>query len=179
MKAGEVAGALTALVTAAVLLWTTVLKPASSPPVFRASVSHIEVHPGRTLRIYLNSHPAPLQHFLAGARAQGLAREEIDQVLRTRGVVVDFTVGTEGATRRPVTVTHTMYDARTEARVPEGAVSVVPPEHYLARADTYQTTQSTWIQAPRRRGAYFVEIEVTEPNAATLANGRSPVFHLP
>jgi hypothetical protein len=177
IRAGQIVGSITALVTAAVLAWNA-LKPAPPPAVLRATVNNIQAHSGRTLYNYLNSHPAQLALVRARYRAQGLGEEEVEQALQKPGILAEFTISTEGPAGRALKLTRTLYDAHTEARIPEGA-GVVPPERYVSHAGSYQTTESTWIQPPAGGGSYFIEIDLVDEGGATLATGRSQTFRAP
>lgn len=172
----EVLGSLAAVLTAAVLLWNEVLKPGAPLAGVRAEVHQIEIHPGRSLRVYLDSHPGQLARFLAGARAQHLSANEIRAVLETRGVLGEFSLRAVGRVGQTLDVTQILYDARTEARVSPGSVELVTPEHYTTRATSYQSDRAVWLEQPRVRGSYFLEVDVIEPHGETLAKGRSRVF---
>jgi hypothetical protein len=177
IRAGQIVGAITALITAAVLAWNA-LKPAPPPAVLRATVTNIQAHSGRTLYDYLNSHPAQLAHVRALYRAQGLGEEEIGQALQKPGILAEFTISTQGPAGRAVKLTRTLYDAHTEARIPEGG-GVIPAEKYVSHAGSYQTTESTWIQPPAGGGSYFLEVDLVDAGGATLATGRSQTFRAP
>jgi hypothetical protein len=176
IRAGQVATALTALLTAALLIWNDVLKPAPAPAVLTATVKTVEANPNITLRNYMNSHPGQLATYLSNARAQGLGEEEISQALRTPGVLVEYTLGIDGPAGQALNVTRTLYEAHTEARVSEGAVSILPPERYISPASISQTAQSTWIDPPVGKGEYFAEIDLVNKDGETIAKGRSVVF---
>jgi hypothetical protein len=179
IRAGQIAGAITAVVTAVLLLWNTLLKPAAAPAVLRGSIASVEVHADRPLHVYLDSHPGQLAHFIANAKSDGLAGEEIGAALKTPGVLAEFTISLDGPAGRQVELTHILYNERTEARVPEGAVRVVGAERYVSQSGGYQSTQSLWLQSPPSKGAYFLEIDLVEPNGQTLTTKRSPIFTVP
>jgi hypothetical protein len=176
IRAGQIAGAITAVVTASLLLWNTLLKPSAAPAVLRGSVASVEVHADRPLHVYLDSHPGQLARFMANAKSDGLAAEEIEAALTTPGVLAEFTVSLDGPAGRRVELTHTLYNEQTEARVPEGAVQLVGPERYVSQSGGYQATQSLWLQSPPSKGTYFLEIDLVEPNGQTLTTKRSPTF---
>jgi hypothetical protein len=171
-----VATALTALVTAALLLWNDLLKPPPAPAVLTATVKAIEASPDITLRNFMNSHPGQLATYLSNAKAQGLGEEEINHALRTPGVLVEYTLGVDGPAGQALNVTRTLYAAHTVARVSEGAVSILPPERYVSPAAISQSAQSTWIDPPAGKGAYFAEIDLVNKDGETIAKGRSAVF---
>jgi hypothetical protein len=176
IKAGQIAAAVTAIVTAAVLIWNHVPKPVPPPAVLTATVKPVEADPDVTLRNYLNGHSGQLAAYLSHAKAQGLGEEEIDQALRTLGVLVEYTINMHGPAGQAVNVTRTLYEAHTEARVAEGAVSILPPERYVSHAAVSQSAQSTWIEPPAGVGAYFVEIDLVDMDGETIGKGRSPLF---
>lgn len=176
IRAGQIAAAVTAIVTAAVLIWNDVLKPAPAPAVLTATVKPVEVDPNVTLRNYLNSHRGQLAAYLSHAEAQGLGEEEINQALRTPGILVEYTIDMDGPAGQTVSVTRTLYAAHTEARVAEGAVSILPPERYVSHAAVSQSAQSTWIEPPAGVGAYFVEIDLVDNGGETIGKGRSQLF---
>jgi hypothetical protein len=179
LAAGQVAAAITAIVTVTVLLWNLVLKPAPTPPVIRAEATHVEVHPGVTLRTYLSDRPGPLERFLAGTHAGHDSQQEIDEVLSTHGTQLEFTVAVDGGLHRTLDLTTNIYDAKSDARVPEGEVVVQDPKRYRPEAESFQSTLDTWIQTPPRPGSYYAEVDIEEANGPTLATAKSPTFSIP
>jgi hypothetical protein len=176
IKAGQIAGAITAIVTAAALLYNDVLKPAPAPAVLTAAVTQVEAHPGVTFGNYLNAHTGQLAQYRANAKAAGIETQEVDEALAAPGVLVEYTIELHGPAGRAVNVASTLYEAHTEARVPESKVRFLPPERYIARAGVSEAPQSTWIARPAHAGAYYVEIELTSTGREPVAHRASPVF---
>ncbi len=177
--AGQVAAAVTAIVTAAILVWNIALKPAPTPSAIRAEATHVEVHPGVSLRTYLSNRPEPLERFLAGAHAGHDSQREIDEVLSTEGTELEFNVTVTGGLHRTLDLTTNVYDSKSDARVSEGEVVVKEPKRYRAEAESFQSTLDTWIQTPPKPGSYYAEVDIEEPNGRTLDTAKSPVFRIP
>jgi hypothetical protein len=172
----EVLGSLAAVLTAGVVLWNEVLKPGAPLAVIRAQVKDVEVHVGRSLRVFLNSHPGQLSRFLEGGRANRLTPAEIRDVLDTRGVLAEYSLSATGRRGETLDVTQILYNARTEARVPPGSVELVGPERYTTKATSYRSSRAIWLALPPGQGKYFLEIDIVEPGGETLAVGKSRVF---
>jgi hypothetical protein len=178
IRAGQVAGAITAVVTAGALIWTQ-LKPGPPPAVLRAAVSHLHVYSPRTEYNYFNSHPGQLARERAHFRAQGLGNEEVTQILQKAGATIEFTVEVEAPAGREFSLTETLY------RMPaEEAVSPVyghfPVERFVSRADRYENTESGWIEYSKRPGTYFVEIDLVDKEGHNASPpGRSAEFRVP
>lgn len=177
IKAGQVAGALTAVITAGVLIWNQV-KPAPPPAVLRAAVSHLHVYSPRTEYNYFNSQPGQLAREQSHFRAQGISSEEVTQILRKTGATIEFTVEIEAPAGRKFTLTEALY------RMPaEEAVSPVyghfPIEHFVSRADRYENTESGWIEYPTRPGSYLVEVDLVDEDGHNAGPpGRSAEFRV-
>jgi len=178
IRAGQIAGAIAALVSAGALIWTQ-LKPGPPPAVLRATVSNLRTYAPRTEYNYFNSHPGQLANERAHLHAQGLDQEEIRQILQKSGVTVEFTVEIEAPAGDKLSLTETLYRAPAEE-----AVSPInghfPSERFVASASRYQTTESSWIEYPARAGAYFVEVDLVDKEDHTVgAPARSATFHVP
>jgi hypothetical protein len=178
IRAGQVAGAITALVTAGVLVWTQ-LGPGGPPPVLRADVTGVKTYAPRTEYDYFNSHPGVLERERAHFHAQGLEEAETNKILRKSGVTVEFTVDIEAPAGREFKLTETLYRASAEEPI-STIFGNFPNERFVVRASRYRTTESGWIEYPTRPGAYFVEIGLVDKEDHNAGPpGRSATFHVP
>jgi hypothetical protein len=166
-----------AVISVGFLIRNELTKNTPSHTRLDANVANVEVYPDRTLRVFLDSHPDQLARFREKARAEGLSRREIAQVLETQGILAEFAIATTGAQDQDLTLTHILYDARTEARIPEGPVQVLIPERYVSPTESFESTQVVWQQDPALHGTYFLEVDVVGPRQETLTTRRSRPFH--
>ncbi len=174
IRAGQIAGAVTALITAGLLIWTQ-LKPGSPPAVLAANVKVNEVQPGMTYEDRLQGL-GTLEQKRAELRAAKYDEEEINDVLRTRGIFAEYTIETKGPAGEHFSLTRALYDASTKVPVPEGLGEV--PGKYVSHAGVYTTKQSTWIQQPAKGGTYYVEIVINDKKE-TLDTAKSSTFSVP
>ena len=176
ISAGKVAAAIATILAAAFLIWDHFFKSAPAPAKLSPSVSRIQVYPDVTLRNYLNSNPGVLRSFESRFEAKGLTLKDLGPFLATRGVEAICTLGIDGPPGRTVAVSRTLYNARTLARIPQQALQVVPPSHYVSHAQTYQIVDNTWLAYPAGRAMYFVEVDLLDTSGQALATGRSKSF---
>jgi hypothetical protein len=178
IKAGQIAGAITVLITAGVLIWTQV-KPAAPPVVQKATVTDPAILPHRTWYAYFNSHPGSgqLERQRAEFRAHGLHEEEINQLLHKLGVIFEFKVEVEAPPGREFTLTTELY------RMPaEEAVSPVngslPSERFKTHAGEkgYESEENGWIEIQPRSGKYLIEIDLIDKEGHNVGKGRSREF---
>jgi hypothetical protein len=176
LKAGALAGAVTAIAAVVALV-----KHAASPPapaVVRVALSDVRTEPHRTEYNYFGSHPASLRREEAAFRAEGLSAAEISSVLRQRGVTVQFTVEPHGPSDHAWYVTEVLYDHATGRREPRIDGNFLDDFRFVPNAGERAVTFPSWIEYPSRPGSYFVEIEVSDEKgtnaAAVSAPFRSP-----
>lgn len=186
IKAGQIAGALTALITAAVLLWNTVLKPTPAPAALVAHVTDVRARTGITEYTYLQSHPGQLKHEEAQLRAAAirnreppLTQREIDQALQQAGVEVQWKISLEGPVGRQFKLTHTLFreNASDKTVVADELGSIWPPEHIVSQAGKYENTEGAWVQTPPGGGRYTIEIYLASADGSQNAEG-SASFHV-
>jgi hypothetical protein len=175
IRAGQIAGAITALVTVGLVVWN-VVKPAPPPAVLEAKVSKVEAHYGESEFNYLESNPAKLAETRALYRQAGLNETEANDELREPGILVEYTIQIQGPPGLEVTLLCTLRDASTDAKIPEGNTVGFGSSRYVSRAGKYQTTHSGWIAPPASGGTYRIEIDLVAKNGETLATGKSKVF---
>ncbi|HEV3320580.1 MAG TPA: hypothetical protein VG147_00130 [Solirubrobacteraceae bacterium] len=185
IKAGQLAVALTAVITAAALIWNA-LKPAPAPAVLVAHVTDVRAHPGITEYTYLQSHPGQLKREESQLRAAAirnreppLTQQEIDQALRQSGVEVQWKISLEGPVGRQFKVTHTLFreNAGDKTVIAEGLGSIWPPEHIVSQAGKYENTEGAWTQTPPGGGTYAIEIYLASADGSQNAEG-SATFHV-
>lgn len=176
LKAGAVAGAITALV----VLGKTVVNAVSPPPpaVIRATVTDVRTEPHRTENVYFASHPAVLKREEAAFRKEGLTTREIHEVLQRRGVTVQFTVETQGPPGHAWYITESLYNNTTGAREPTINGNFLEEYRLVPGAGSRAVTFPSWIEYPKRPGVYFVEIEVDDKKGTT-ETGKSARFRAP
>ncbi len=179
IRVGQVAGAITAVVTAALLIWNVALKPGSAPASIEAKVSKPTIRVGVTFHAYLSLKPGLIAEVEATSRAGGLSGPEIEQRLREKGVEAEFTIHTKSPAGRTLEVTRTLNDAATQEPVPENGDSEIPNERYTPKAGIYSTVEDTFIASPASGGTYYVEVEIKEPHGKTLAAVESDPFRVP
>jgi hypothetical protein len=180
IKAGQIAGAITALVGVVVLLWNTLLKPTPAPAVLAAHVSDVRVSEGISEYTYLQSHPGQLAREEAQLRAAAkrngerpLSQPEIDEALQSPGVEVQWRVLLEGPAGRRFKLTHTLFRHAAGGRsvVGEGLGSYWPNESIVSQAGRYENTEGAWIQLPSRAGTYTVEIYLDSADGTQNSEG--------
>jgi hypothetical protein len=172
-----IVAAVPALMAAGAALWNDVLKSGAAPTKIKAHIGNIALYPGRTLRVYLDSHPGQLALVRDKLRTNGLTSQEIDRTLRTDGVLAEFTLLSEGERGTPLAVTCVLYHAVTDIRVPDSPVTTGCPS-LESRAESYESSRTAWIAAPTTRGRYYFEVDVLEPNGETLKTRRSADFRV-
>jgi len=175
IRAGQIAGAITALVTAGLVIYTQ-LKPGPPPAVLSANVKINEVQPGMTYEDRLKSL-GELEQKEAKLRAANDDPEEIKEVLKTPGIFAEYTIETKGSPGQHLSLTRALYNARTKAPVPEQGQGEVPGT-YVTPAGTAKTKQSTWIEQPASGGRYYLEV-VLNNKKETLETAKSPPFQVP
>ncbi len=174
IRVGQVAGAITALITVGLVVWSTV-KPAPPPAVLEAKVSRVEARYGESEFTYLESNPAKLAEARALYRQAGLNETEANDELHERGILVEYTIQIQGPPGLEVTLLCTLRDASTDANIPAGNAVGFGSSRYVSRAGKYQTTHSGWIAPPLTGGTYRVEIDLVAKNGETLATGKSKI----
>jgi hypothetical protein len=180
IKAGQIAGAITALITAGVVIWTQVkpAPPAPPPAALKASVTNPTILANRTWYTYFNSHPGSgaLEHQRAAFRANGLTEEEINQLLRKSGFIFEFTVEVKGPPGREYTLTTELYRLPAEEAVTPINGSL-PSEHFKTHAGEagYESEENGWIEYPARAGRYLLEVELVDKEDHPIGKGRSEV----
>jgi hypothetical protein len=179
IKAGQIAGAITAVVTAGALLWNLVLKPAPPPASIEARLSKPTIHAGIPFRAYLNLEPGRLAKEEASFRASGVSESELREDLRQKGVEAEFTITTKVPAGHTLDLTRTLNNAVTLDPISEGGPSEIPREHYVPPAGNYSTTEDTFISTPPGGGTFYVEVEIKEPNGKTLDAVESAPFRAP
>jgi hypothetical protein len=186
IKAGQIAGALTAVVTAGVLIWNIALKPPTPPVVLVAHVTNVRAHPGVTEYTYLQSHPGQLQREEAQLRAAAirngeppLTQGEINQALRQPGAEVQWKIFLEGPVGRQFKLTHTLFreNAGGKSVITDELGSIWPPERIVSQAGKYENTEGAWIQTPPGGGTYVIEIYLASADGSQNAEG-SASFHV-
>lgn len=181
IKAGQIAGAITALITAGVLIWTQV-KPAGPPPVQKATVTDPEVLPHRTWYAYFNGHPGSgqLERQRAEFRAHGLDEEEIKQLLHKLGVIFEFKVEVEAPPGREFHLTTELYRMPAEEAV-SSLNGSLPPEHFTTHAGEkgYESEENGWLEIPPGSGKYLIEIDLVDKEGHNVGKGRSREFVMP
>ncbi|HTR88959.1 MAG TPA: hypothetical protein VMG62_02480 [Solirubrobacteraceae bacterium] len=178
IRAGQVAGAITAIVTVSLLAWNA-LKPAPAPAVLEGTVSNVDAHYGESEFSYLESNPAKLVEARDLYRQAGLDEAEADDELREPGILVEYTIQIQGPPGLEVTLLCTLRDAATDAKIPEGNAVGFGTKRYVFRAGKYKTTHSGWIAPPASGGSYRVEIDLVAKNGETLDTRKSRVFRVP
>ncbi len=185
IKAGQIAGSLTAVITVAVLLWNTFLKPVPAPAVLATEVKEVRVRPGVSEYTYLQSHPGQLKREEAQLRAAvirnrepPLTQGEIDQALRQPGVEVQWKISLEGPAGRQFKLTHTLFreNAGNRTVVADELGSIWPPERIVSQADKYENTEGAWVQTPPGGGRYTIEIYLVSADGSQNAEGAAS-FH--
>jgi hypothetical protein len=186
IKAGQVAGALTAVITAGVLIWNLVLKPAPAPAELVAHVTDVRAHPGITEYTYLQSHPGQLKREEAQLRRAAihdgeppLTQREIDQALRQPGAEVQWKIFLEGPVGRRFELTHTLFREKAGEKtvIADELGSIWPQERIVSQAAKYENTEGAWIQTPPGGGSYVIEIYLASADGSQNAEG-SASFHV-
>jgi hypothetical protein len=179
IRAGQVAGGITALLTLGLLVWTQFIDTGGapmSPP--HAKITEARAYPDVTLRSYLSGRSHAVERWISHAQKAGFTRSETDATLATRGVEAQFAVSLAGTPGMTVTVTRSLFDARTHARIPEEGVTLAAPAPYVTRDKPAQFTEETWVAAPTKPGRYFVELELLLPDGEALATKRTESVEL-
>lgn len=180
IKAGQIAGSLTAVITVAVLLWNTFLKPPPAPPVLVAEVKHVRAYTGVSEYTYLQSHPGQLKRVEAQLRAAAihngeppLTQQEINQALQQPGAEVQWKISLEGPVGRQFNLAHTLFRERAGDKtvVADELGSIWPPERIVSQADKYENTEGAWIQTPPGGGRYTIEIYLASADGSQNAEG--------
>ena len=177
VRAGQVAGAITALVTVGLVVWN-IVKPTPPPAVLEAKVSSVEAHYGESELNYLESNPAKLAETRALYRQAGLNETEANDELREPGILVEYTIQTQGPPGLELTLFCTLRNASTDAKIPEGNTVGFGSSRYVSSAGKYQTTHSGWIAPPANGGTYRVEIDLVAKNGETLATAKSKIVRV-
>jgi hypothetical protein len=162
------------------LIWTQV-RPAQhrAAAVLRASVVHLHLYEPRTEYNFLNSHPGQLAGVRSHLRAQGQGEAEIQEILQKTGVTIEFTVEVEGPAGRKLDLSETLYRMPAEESV-SPLYGHFPAERFVARAERYETTESGWIEYPKRAGRYLIEIGLVDEEGFNAGPpGRSATFAVP
>jgi hypothetical protein len=132
VKVGQIAGAITAVITAGVLIWTQV-KPTPPPAKLKARVTDPTILPNRPWLAYFNSHPGSgeLERQRAEFRAHGLHDDEINQLLQKSGFIFEFKVEVEAPPGREFSLTTELY--RMPAEVAVSPLNGSLPSEHLVR----------------------------------------------
>lgn len=179
IKAGQIAGAITAVVTAGALVWNLALKSPAPPASIEAKLSKPTIHAGVPFRAYLNLEPGRLAKEETSFRASGVSESELQEDLRQKGVEAEFTIATKVPAGHTLDLTRTLNNAVTLDPISESGPSEIPREHYVPPAGNYSTTESTFISTPPGGGTFYVEVEIKEPNGKTLDAVESVPFRAP
>jgi hypothetical protein len=181
IRSGQIAGAITALITAGVLVWTQV-KPAPPPAKLKARVTSPTILPNRTWLAYFNSHPGSgqLERQRAEFRAHGLHDEEINQLLQKSGFIFEFKVEVEAPPGREFSLTTVLYRMPAEVAVSPLDGSL-PSEHFKTHAGEqgYESEENGWIEYPARAGKYLLEIDLVDKEGNNVGKGRSRELVVP
>ena len=179
IKAGQIAGALTAVITAGVLIWNLALKPAPAPAELVAHVTDVQAHPGVTEYTYLRAIPGSSNAKKPNCDScihnwePPLTQREIDQALRQPGAEVQWRIFLEGPVGRRFELTHTLFreNAGEKTVIADELGSIWPSERIVSQAVKYENTEGAWIQTPPGVGTYVIEsiwpppMEVKTPKA--------------
>jgi hypothetical protein len=178
IRAGQVATAITALITAGLLIWTQ-LKGAGPPAVLRVSITSRVPEAPRTEFSYFDSHPAELAREEAHLHAlYDLSKQEIQRELeRKNGVTVEFNVETQAPAGHTWHVNETLFNATTGARVEEANASI-PPETYTPAAGIQTNPFPGWFEYPSHPGEYYVELELND-GKGSQETGKTEKFRAP
>jgi hypothetical protein len=156
--------------------WHTFFASNGQPLGPRAQISEASVTPEVAIRDYLNSEPGQLDAFISRAKTRGVARREIQDVLRADGVVAVFTIELRGTVGTRFNVTRNVFTAIGDKRVSPARTTVVPPPSYVLHNPDERFVESTWIAYPRRAGRYLVELAVLDSQSDVLAHEQTGDF---
>jgi hypothetical protein len=175
LKAGQVAGAITAIITVGVLVWTQV-KPAgqAAPPAkLKVDVTSLTTLPNRTRLSYVNDRPGQLERKRAEYAAHGADHEEINQLLQRSGVTFETTIDVEAPPGRTFKLETVLYRMPAEERVSQLS-GILPEESFTTKAgeggDKFEP--NGWIEYPAHPGMYLLEVDVVDQEGTSLGKGR-------
>lgn len=183
IKSGQVAGAVTALITAGALIWTQVKSsPTPAPTKLKAKVTTPVVFPNRSWLSYFNGHPGSgqLERKRAEFRAHGLHNSEIDELLKQTGFSFEFKVEVEAPAGTKFSQTTALYRMPSETAVSPLDGSL-PSETFETHAgeEGYESEEDGWIEYPAQRGKYLLEIDLVSKDGYNVGKGRSREFLIP
>jgi hypothetical protein len=179
---GQIAGAITALITVGLLIWTQVKPAAPAPPpaALKATVSPIKILAPRSWQVYLDNPPGSgaLEQKRAEFRKSGLHEEEIDQLLQKPGFIFEFTVEVKGPAGREYSLYTQLYQLPAEVAIPESQLTgSFPGKHFTTHAGVqgYESEENGWIEYPAHPGKYLLEVELIDKEGHPVAKERADV----
>jgi hypothetical protein len=175
LRSGQIAGAITAIITVSVLIWTQVKPagPAAPPGKLKVSVTSLTTLPNRTRLSYINDRPGQLQHKRAEYAAHGADEEEINQLLQKDGFTFESTIDVEAPPGRQLKLETVLYRMPAEERISQLS-GILPEESFKTKAgeggDKFEP--NGWIEYPARPGKYLLEVDVVDQEGNSLGKGR-------
>ena len=158
---GGVAVAVSAIVGLLFLL-VPELKP-EPPQKLDATLSNLVVERGVTLESYLKRQSIDSTQY---------THEE----LQTVGVVISFNVKIEGFKGRSCLLKWSLYEDKTQARVPEGWLVDKEFREFTPEAEVDQAGSDIWVQVPNREGPFFARLELYDDKGVRITFTDSPIF---
>ena len=170
--------ALAAVLTVAVALLIAVVavrvigSPDPGPtavPTSRAAAAPPSQLAGRLSEVAVADRALPLGDFCARRNLPCTGYDAAQ--LRRPGNVVGYTIEAVGYRDQRLSIRWSLYDAETNARVPEPALTDQagwPDGNYTPAAERDQNSGELWVPFPPRSGRFFVRLELHPPAGARL-----------
>ena len=168
IRAGQYAGAVTAIVaaiTAIVHFWP---EPEPAPQNLNAEITDVAVIKDVAWRDFLAADGS-LAATKQKLRAKGLSGDDVAGVLAVPGIEVDFSLLIEGPPGRELRLDAVVYRSPGRRRAP---VSDLGATGRGFRSDAWRDrgTARTWVSAPTRPGRYYIELMLYDDKPTGPAN---------
>jgi len=92
------------------------------------------------------------------------------------GVVVNFSAEIEGYKGKKSTVRWSLFDAREDTRMPQDWLRDREAMKLVPVAGSDNGSEAIWVPLPRKRGPYFIRLELFDDDGERLAMADSKAF---
>lgn len=150
-----------------VFLLIPALRPGSGPTEFGATLSDPRLEQGVTLADVYDRRGLQVPAEFSAAE------------LATAGALVSFDVVIEGFQGKTCLLTWSLFDDATDTRVADETLLEQPgwPDGtYVPAGQRDQASGEIWIRLPEQPGAYFVRLELIDPNGQRITSLDSEPF---